>query len=322
MPRLKLKIELVHTGSDAPTKTAKDLSRQLRITALTVLLTLGMLIGLTMAWFAMNKAVDADTMSVNVQTNPNLVITASAAEIPTATSSSVTASFSGTRVLTPATHVTPGANENWADQWPGYSPAPDYTGLKYNSNPSAISGATGYAKSGKTATFAPVPVAENGPYYRDFVVYIASVDQALDAESGNKWQLNASFDGELNTADEGEQNDYQYAASVDFYLGATPSAATYKGTLDLSYKYGDHTATPNQTVDLFAGESNVTSIPYNKAASGNYITVTMRIYFDGALRKSAADAQHAAQAYVYSNQISTDDISLKVHFEAEEVSAS
>ncbi len=321
MPRLKLKIELVHTGDDAPTKTVKDLSRQLRITALTVILTLGMLIGLTMAWFAMNKAVDADTMSVNVQTNPNLVITASAAEIPTATSSSVTASFSGTRVLTPATHVTPGENEDWADQWPGYNPAPDYTGLKYNSNPSAISGATGYAKSGKTATFEPVPVAENGPYYRDFVVYIASVDQALDAESGNKWQLNASFDGELNTVVTG-QNDYQYAASVDFYLGA-PSEATYKGTLDLSYKDGDLTADPTDTVDLFAGEaSDVTSIPYNKAASGNYITVTMRIYFDGALQKSAADAQHAAQAYVYSNQISTDDISLKVHFEAEEVSAS
>ncbi len=312
MPRLKLKIELVHTGDDAPTKTAKDLSRQLRITALTVLLTLGMLIGLTMAWFASNKKVDVDVMQVEIETNPNLVITATAAEISTATANSVTANFDGTKVFTPATHVAA-----WATEWSSLNPAPAYTGLKYNTNPSAISASTGYAKSGKTAFFQPVPVSADSPYYRDIVVYIASVDKALDATSGNKWQLNASFDGELNNVATG-QNDYQYAASVDFYLGDTPSAATYKGTLDLSYKDGDHTATPSTTVDLFAGEANVTSIPYNKAASNNYITVTMRIYFDGALHKPA----DSTQAYVYSNQIVTDDISLLVSFEAEEVSAS
>lgn len=170
MARLKLKIELVHTGSDVPTKTVKDLSRQLRITALTVILTLGMLIGLTMAWFASNKRVDTDVMQVEIETNPNLIIAEVASYTPTGTVSvnsteSITSadansvSFSSNTVtmLRPAAHVFyNNADVEWNSAnvqllWPhgtgepyaGIVTAPTYTGLKYSYNPSMISSSTG-----------------------------------------------------------------------------------------------------------------------------------------------------------------------------------
>lgn len=171
MARLKLKIELVHTGSDAPTKTAKDLSRQLRITALTVILTLGMLIGLTAAWFATNKKVDVSAMQVEIETNPNLIIAEVAPYTPTgivsvnstesitsADANSVSFSSNTVTMLRPAAHVFyNNADVEWNSAnvqllWPHntgeayediVTTTPTYTGLKYSYNPSMISSSTG-----------------------------------------------------------------------------------------------------------------------------------------------------------------------------------
>ena len=93
---------------------------------------------------------------------------------------------------------------------------------------------------------------------------------------------------------------------------AAPSAANYKGTLNLSHQYTSATQTP---VNILGGANPVTmtTIPLN---TNDYIQVLMRVYFDGALEKSSG------QAYVYSNAISTDNIALNIHFAAAEVSAS
>lgn len=315
MPRLKLKIELVHTGDDAPTKTAKELSRQLRITALTVLLTLGMLIGLTMAWFASNKKVDADVMKVDVQTNPNLVIkpagayTAATDTFANATASAVAgdehAPFDTGAVarLSPATHVfynnahaewdSDETNFPYASIWPNGTGAlyetlvtakPAYTGLKYNYNSSTIAANTGLGNA--SSLYPPVALDDENAsehYYQDFAVQIASVDGALPADS-----LTVTMDVSKivnGTPDPtAPLSDYHQAASIDVYLGS-PKDDHYIGTLNkagLNPLTGD--AQTSLSIDLTNNE-----VPCN---TDGCITVTLRFYFDGAL-------QPAGDHYVY-----------------------
>lgn len=317
MAKFKLLLVQVDDGTpEAKTATAQALSRQLRITALTLVFTMGMIVAVTIAWFAMNKNVDSGGMQMNVETNPNLVIADSAAGIAAATATDAYTSVSFTPEanlkLVPATYYGTG------------SPYNSTTGLIYNTNPDDISMTTGHAKidpstsqpyTGHEEAFEAVPSAASGPYYRDYEVYIASADQALEVSDAatKKWQLNATFSGELGAAPTGtKQKDYKYAASVDLYLvddsGNTPTY-TYKGTLNLTHQYTDGTQTP---VDLLSS-STVTSIPLN---TSGYYRVLMRVYFDGAVNKSTG------QAYVYSSNLDTNNITLNIHFEAKEVNAS
>jgi len=147
-----------------------------------------------------------------------------------------------------------------------------------------------------------VPVYVSGAekeYYVDYTVKLASTDKTMSAT-----RLYATM-----SSDDTDSHDYQNAASVDFYLDSV-AEANYKGTLNLAGKSYTNSGSAVTEVDLMTGSAQTPiTIPLNTSGS---ITVVMRFYFDGGLEKTSG------QAYVYSEGLSTDDFTMKVHFAAEE----
>lgn len=346
MAKFRLKFEMVPENNASPepkSNAAKALSRQLRITALTLLFTMGMIVAVTVAWFSSNKEVESNDMKVNVQTSPNLIIATadtsvlSDAAFKQLSSDSTAVSFAsnGLSTMVPVTHPS-----TWAGTY----------GLKYSSDAGEISDTTGLTKAGSDVSLAVVSDNTDPVYFVDYVCRIASADQPLDLapDAGDTPHLYASFTEDIshnilikahnpaydtdNTQPEtieqtlaayiaaaptGKQRNYAYASSVDFFFHGTSSSAvcdssSYKGTLNLAKK--DITslnhATAKSQLDLLDGES-ITTIPCNSAASNNCYYVTMRIYFDGALLE---DATHT---YVRSASLNTQQFALGIHFSAE-----
>lgn len=240
--------------------------------------------GSTFAWFSTNGTVTADNMEVKVTAAPALVISLSST-MGTDTAVSFTTPESS---LTPATHNNGsyGVTET------------DYTGLVALSNPELISPTTGLIKDGATGSLAYVQAKNASPitYYVDYTVYIASAGAAITDKSLVVGLSNAT---ELAAGAETSN-----AASIDYYVGDTVSATTYKGTLNLAGKdaaTNDGTKT-NAEVELVASG---TEIPVATAGS---LKVTMRVYYDGALKKDSTNA------YVNSAKIDTTGVSLKSTF--------
>ncbi len=282
----------------------KTAGRQLIISSCLTFLCVLVLAAATMAWFANNRTVDSSGMQMQVETSPNLIIEKDPTLIAskTATDASFSTTFdTAAQTLIPSTHDWGTFNSN------SQTPVASTTGLKYNCNPSVISAMTGEAKNDQTIYYnkSENNVDNSGRYYyTDYTVYIASVNKPLPV---------TNLVATLSSADTDEY-DYQNAASVDFYLGATPTAGNYKGTLNLAgldRTTADGTDVLTQ-VNILSGETltdGYYNIPLN---TSGYITVTMRFYFDGALEKEDG------QAYVYSNGLTTDNFSMKVTFTAGE----
>lgn len=273
------------------------------------------------AWFVTTKEVTASGMSVIAESNADMVIASTVADIQNPDIFKADHPFyvvqnAAVERLKPAHHN---------DYAPAYT-AGTGTGLYYNTNPEAVSFSTGYAQNENPASlsYQIVPVRQNGDtslYYRDYVVYIASVRKTVDI-----YHLYATI--ELVLPENATAKDYQQAASVDFYYGVANSAQ-YKGTLNIAgLDYALNNGTTLTQIDLLEGEQNLPkTVPIN---TNGYITITMRFYFDGNLEKTAAvAAQEAtettdavaaqpAQAYVRSNGLSTSDFSIKVSFDASE----
>ena len=252
-----------------------------------------LLLGATIAWFAMNKRTDTTGMQIKMEVMPSLVLGASSGDITHETIwyKDGDTDFNDNRpyYLKPATH---------ADM--GYTGG-EGTGLKYNTNPSAVSSSTGYT-NGIALQFQPVPVY--GPatagrrYYVDYEAYISSESCAMNVSA-----FNARV-GLLDT--DGSDPDYFQAGSVDFYVDGTTQGA-FVGTLNLAGKGKDADGNNiGDTLDL----TGPTTIPF--VESGEYIKVLMRFYFDGDLEESSG------QAYVYSDNLSVEDFHIGVLFEAVE----
>ena len=281
----------------------KTAGRQLIISSCLTFLCVLVLAAATMAWFANNRTVDSSGMQMQVETSPNLIIEKDPTLIAskTATDASFSTTFNtAAQTLIPSTH-------DWGTFYSNsLTTVASTKGLKYNCNPSVISAMTGEAKNGQTIYYNKSENdTENGKYYyTDYTVYIASVNKPLPVTNLVATLSSADTDG----------YDYQNAASVDFYLGDTPAAGNYKGTLNLAgldRTTADGTDVLTQ-VNILSGETLTVgfyTVPLN---TSGYITVTMRFYFDGALKKEDG------QAYVYSNGLTTDNFSMKVTFTAGE----
>ena len=339
---------------EAAPATKATLSRSIVSTAfILTILTVAVVAYITSAWFSSNREANSTGARMNVDSSPNLVIalynatgdeaigsvgpTHNSVTFPTPVNTDADYALM-THLLTPVTN----AIHKWDAEDTSTEPATPagvyhnqtYTGLEYNTNPSEISPTTGYEKGSTAATFAraenPAYNAENiaskSVYYRDYQVCIASTDKPMTVSANNKYfKLNVTMDGtwddmtaEAIAAD--KQFEYLYASSVDFYLGEV-SYDNFVGKLNLKNQYTHTDQTP---LDLFSqlasNDPLKTTIPLN---TSDHIVVTMRMYFDGALEKTAANAQAepavVRDAFVYSSNLFDDNpVTLNVHFELAE----
>lgn len=254
------------------------------------------LVFVTVAWFASNKEVSSNGMTVNAEGTSNLVIAATEDAIQTIhlDDSAFSVTFTGAaQLLTAATH----------------DPACS-AGLKYNTNPRSVSAQTGLAMSGDLAFADVLTDPLNRTFFVDYVVYIASAGKELESRS-----LTAELDwtdvGSVQNDGSSVLPDYLKATSIDFYIGEEKTEE-YKGTLNLAYQNPENTSveTTHRTIKLHNG-----NIPIHTTGA---IRVTMRVYFDGAL-KAVQDGAFTGNTYLRTDDINTSNIKLKVVFSAENV---
>ncbi|MCR5458001.1 MAG: hypothetical protein K6F14_07985 [Clostridiales bacterium] len=275
---------------------------------ISLLLSLIVLAAVSMAWLSMNTVTESNGMKLKVEVSPNLIIDGDKkdddpgdgadrlSEVvgPTANNFSIT--FDQNVVaLRPATH----------DSTYG-----TYTkGLKYVTNQQNVNASSGVASGAVYSDAVNVvgPPAKN--YYVDYTVYIASTGAEMPITSLTVEILSARCTiGGVSSSG----NATLQAASIDFYEG-TPASGTYKGTLNVaglthsSNSNGIYNAgATTLSIDLTDREA----IPYNRAASNNHITITMRCYFDGALSSGSGTT------YINTATVDTSDVELVVKFTA------
>lgn len=279
-------------------RTGKSRKIRTTITLFTTVVSLLSLAFASFAWFSMNKRVDSSGVQMEAEVTPNLMISRDAA---TLSNSSFLANaddpFSvgfgaAATVLRPATH-----DDAFAATY-----------LKYNTNPSNVSPRTGVEAGASVLTFEEVPVSgESGPhYYIEHTVYIAA-----DGKAMNDQQLSVSL-GKSAPANE-NMKDNLYAASVDFYMWYSDSAApgaslsNFKGTLNLAQLDSSNNGQSKDFLTLI----NRGYIPLN---TSGHIAVLMRYYFDGALLK-----QNSSTAFVRSTEISAEQLGMLVLFQSTDV---
>ncbi|MBO7762878.1 MAG: hypothetical protein J6T24_08780 [Clostridia bacterium] len=236
----------------------------------------------SLAWFAANRRVEANGVSVSAKVSPNLVIYKSADEIDDEDKAfQFSVDFEGT------------SRENMV----AVTRDKDTGEYKYLVNTHAVGHESGLAKDPEVPlVYETVPATKNDAYFIDYTVYIASAGVALNASS-----LTATIDPpEIPPPSEEEAADEEFdleeylagylfynAASIDFYVG-TADADGYRGTASV--------ANAATSVELLEKD---TEIPLN--TEGGYITVIMRCYFDGALTyEETVDGKTVTRAYINS----------------------
>lgn len=221
------------------------------------------------AWFSMSTKATATGMEVKATASSSLIITDNPI-LANFVAATQTVDLSGQNLasaLIPATHIASGDT--------GYS-----NGLKTLTNTgdvNAANGATPAAPTWGTTT--------KGQHYVEYVAYLAT--------SGTTALSNQTITATVSIAADIEAKyEIHNAVTVDFWVATVTDDAA--GTE--AYKEG---ATVNlKTVDANANKSSVViaegiTIPVavvEQAATGDYLKVFMRVYFDGSLMKDATNA--------------------------------
>lgn len=288
----------------------KKLKKNLIAISFVCLVSLGMMVLSTIAWFANNRNVGSDGVKVQSEIVPNLVIVKDPSEFKNVSLADkkcflIDFGSSASKTLIPATH-------DWA--------VGTNTGLKYNSNPREVSVATGLKRRENEIAFVAVPVEPLGAqkhYYVDYVAYIASKDAPLPTSGLVANSLEATVVDAGGKETNNSISNYLKALSVDFYVGDV-AADNYKGTLNLAnQKYENDSATESVTSVVLTNQ-DIPEISEQEAPdAGTYIKVTMRVYFDGGLRE-VKDGEYTASTYIRSSQVDLFGLKIKVGFEAPE----
>ena len=278
----------IKEAEEAKPATKKSFTKSIAITAvLLVVMTAASTAWITTAWFAKNRDVDSNGMSMDVEVSSNLVIAKTTANIQTLNWTGISVDSWTTENAQNSGKFLPATHDNAAGTLQ----------LKYCNNPGDVSLTKGYAKDGKTLAFTNVTEAagNDSMYYRDYVVYIASSGKEFSAS-----KLEAKLTGTVASG-----KDYQNAVSVDFWLAKTKNATpAYIGTRNLL----------NQATKLDLLNGVTTTIPLN---TSDYMTVIMRFYYDGALQKSG----DSTTAYINSAEVTTGALDLSVTFTATDAPA-
>lgn len=229
------------------------------------------------AWLKSNADLDSNGMQMQVDATANLVISKS-----TVFSGETAITLNAVnRALMPAMHTDTGD-----------------TLLRRVKDSAGIKASTGLADRDLTdSDYAAVALEIDSKYYIDYVVYVASEGKALTGAT-----LTAAI-----TAPVGDTVPYHQAASIDFYADGI-----YKGTLnlaglDIASNHSGYSASAAKTEVVLWEAGRIPSI---SDTYKNHITVTMRCYFDGALRDSASST------YVTSDNLEVTNFTLGVLFSA------
>lgn len=278
-----------------PSHTAKNklFGKALALVGLSACLILSVIAWMsTFAWFSHNMTLSATGMELAVEVPAVLVISddesslrSDIASINEGSPFSVTLTADAEKII-PATHTAiTGDNKTGLLYLPEGGDIKPETGL-----PGTADGDPAIA-----SLLSDVPVRTSGDtccYYVDYVVYIASASQALDAT------LTAKF----LSPDEDLAGTF-YAATIDFYLG-DPAADTYCGTLNLAGTSYTNSGDALTAIELYNGV-----IPLNTDGA---LKVTMRFYFDGGLLE---DATHT---YVKNADLDLSQLTFGIQFNAED----
>jgi hypothetical protein len=217
------------------------------------------------AWFSMNRTVTATNLEVKAKASDSLVIS-NALAVGTSVTHAFTTAVS---TLIPATHSDTYVESSAA------SAVNTTNGLKFVNNPADVNASTGVAETSKTLYFGDAVNSGTTIYYVDYVVYIASAGQAM-----------ANTDLEVYLyRDTALEKDTTRAVTVDFYFATESTSGsglaalgTYAGKLDLS-NLTKNTAGEWASTKLTLDTND---IPVNNVTD-DYLKITMRVYFDGAL---------------------------------------
>lgn len=279
--------------------------KQLFLTTVSAVVSIGVIIGATAAWFASNRRVDSTGMTARVQTTSNLIISDSLQNLSIHASAPDKVTFTrAASSLVPCRHILstdslPSRGANSEDTHFSTSP----TGLYYNTNPQDVDMDEGLGVTDATLYFSPVPIPSSDSalrFYMDFLVYIASAGGNITTTDFTV-SMSAQRAGENPPA----PPSYFKAASVDVYIAASslfpnaaPSAAkqtisdngttyVYAGTVNAANQDWQGTAANalNSISLLQSGESLL--FPEVESANNTKgVPVLLRCYFDGGLKKT------------------------------------
>lgn len=246
------------------------------IPAVVMLLIATMLMGTTTyAWFSMNKTVTASGMKVKATAEGSIVIT-SASAFPA----------NGTQ--------TTDYNFNDASAQSIYASTLDWTnatttGLKKVTNAELINPETGTAlNSTASLQYTDVSTDTSKVYYKDYSVFITG-----DGQEFTNQTITVSLTGSFATS----TKLINKAISVAFYgesitgtaKGATVSEANYKGKLNVAGVKNNDTNTATTAETSFT----ITGVTIPQTGTSKAYSITMRVYFDGALLETAGATAYA-----------------------------
>ena len=251
-----------------------------------MVITLVMLVSATIAWFAMNRTTDSDGMQLQVDANPNLVISDSTSAAGGIQDQDISAINGGS----PFT-VTFSTNAN------AYEPSThdsDYT--TYNTGLKVITLADRTLQNIGVAT----GIYSGSSYenattanYVDYVVYIASHAEALTGVKMTATISSATKEVAGNPTE--ISGGTLMATSIDIYKDSV-SSANYLGTTNVAGK---------ASVYVLGDANNTGTVPHN---TEGYLTYVLRCYFDGALESNGT-------AYINTATLDTSTVTLNVRFE-------
>ncbi len=248
-----------------------------------LILSLALCAGGVFAWLAYNVDLESKGLELTASASANVVIAASPTDVLNSNILNTPSPFA-------VTFTTPQENMQACTH---VSNAGTYQ-LKYCKTPEGIAYNTGLPLSGSLETLLETVPQESG-YFHDYTVYIAAVGDTL---------ADVDLTVTVSATNVVTLTDTHKAMAVDFYVGGT-AASNYKGTLNVAGLYPDNTGTALTSLSIYTGD-----IPENIAPDG-YLTVVMRVYFDGNLKKPGG-----ATTYVTSQTLNTSELGLSVHFEA------
>ena len=252
----------------------------------------------TVAWFSANNVVSATGMHMQSTTPASLVIGESIDDIEN--KKRAIDLNTETTVLTPATDAGDVLGEDG--------------NLHYVVNGEDVNPATGLADDGETLDVTGEPI--NGTHYVDYQVYLASAGSAIDADDAKKISVTLAFTNAANGNN--LTGDTVSALSVAFYVRAagTDARGNFVPNSTLNMVGYDCTAndfTTTRTESVLFQTSGNGGITIPTWSSETAVRIDMRVYFDGALLKSAN------QAYVYTNTIDTTAVNIMATFTLSDV---
>lgn len=262
---------------------AKKFRRQLILTVISAVISLGVIAGATAAWFANNRTVESSGMQIQVESSSNLVI-AKKDKVFTDNQFKVTFDPSPVPLLFPARHIENGVTITGTDA----------VGLYYNTNPQDVSMEKGLEKGNTNLSFAYVPQSDHSPYYVDYTVYLAASGREFTASS-----LTATLT--LSPAADGYS--YMNAATIDFYVNGS-----YAKTLNAAGLDWRNNGNPLPSENLLSG--NIDFKLHTETA--NLVPVLMRCYFDGGLLVGGA----GDTTYVHTQGLEKQNFTMSVAFTA------